>query len=41
MSTASKLDRKFWQTAADRFGSDQDGSQPDPFALPSLSLIHI
>lgn len=34
MSTVSKLDAKFWQTAADRFGSDPtNGPHPDPFAM--------
>ncbi len=35
MITVSKLDRKFWQQAADRFGSDPaDGADENPFALP-------
>lgn len=34
MTMVSKLDAKFWQTVADRFGSDPThGSHPDPFAM--------
>lgn len=33
MSAVSKLDAKFWQTAADRRADPTDGPHPDPFAM--------